>query len=124
MDRAAILFVEDNSVFAFWNAEFLRECGFRVINAEGAPDALRVIDGAEPIAALVTDIHLGPGQDGFEVARRARAAYPELPVVFISGLPPERHAHEGVDGSEFISKPFHPRDVLDALARTRRFSAG
>ncbi|WP_340646174.1 response regulator [Phenylobacterium sp.] len=118
-----ILFVDDNFICSFENCEILREEGFSVLPAYTAPAAFEHINRHQSLAALVTDIDLGPGDDGFAVARWARKSYPGLPVVFISGTASGRHAAEGVCGSEFVSKPFNPQQVVDALGRVMHAKA-
>ena len=113
-----ILFVEDNRISSLLNCLVLRDAGFEVIEAFCAEEAVEVIDKHGPLSALVTDINLGPGGDGFHVARCARAAYPRLPVVYISAAAAARFAAEGVERSEFIDKPFHPARMMEALERT------
>ncbi len=115
MNAHQILFVEDDPIIGMSTSEFIRDRGFKVLDADCAVDALTVIERHGYLSALVTDIDLGPGQDGFALARQARTAYPRLPVVFISGTAAARHAAEGVEGSLFISKPYHPRQVVEAL---------
>jgi CheY-like chemotaxis protein len=117
MPKANMLFVDDD----FWghleNCEFLRERGFRVVEAYTASEACAQIGGPEKLTALVTDINLGDAIDGFDIARRARAAYPDVPVVYMSGAAIARHRAEGVPRSEFIAKPFHPQQIIDAIGR-------
>jgi DNA-binding NtrC family response regulator len=117
MPKSNMLFVDDD----FWghleNCEFLRERGFHIVEAYTASEACAAIDGPARLSALVTDIELGDRVDGFELARRARAAYPHVPVVYMSGTATARHNAEGVSHSEFISKPFHPQQIMDALDR-------
>ena len=95
----------------------LRDAGYEIIEAFDAQEAADIIDRHGDLAALVTDINLGPGEDGFDVARRAREAYPHLPVVFVSAAAGGRVQREGVDFSEFIAKPFHPQQLMEALCR-------
>ena len=113
-----ILFVEDNRISSLLNCLVLRDAGFDVVEAFCAEEAVEIIDRHEPLSALVTDINLGLGGDGFHVARCARAAYPHLSVVFISAAAAARFALEGVEYSEFIDKPFHPARMMEALDRT------
>ena len=115
MNAHQILFVEDDPIISMSASEFIRDRGFKVLDADCVLDALKVIERHGYLSALVTDIDLGPGQDGFALAREARTAYPHLPVVFISGTAASRHAAEGVEGSVFINKPYHPRQVVEAL---------
>ena len=115
MHAHQILFVEDDLILSFSSCEFIRDRGMRVIETSSALLAANVIDKHTYLSALVSDIDLGEGEDGFDVARRARAAYPHLPVVFVSGAAASRHAAEGVEGSIFIGKPYHPRQIVDTL---------
>uniref|UniRef100_B0SVJ8 Response regulator receiver protein n=1 Tax=Caulobacter sp. (strain K31) TaxID=366602 RepID=B0SVJ8_CAUSK len=115
MNAHQILFVEDDPLISLSASEFIRDRGFRVLDADCALDAMKVIDRHGYLSALVTDVDLGPGQDGFALARQVRTAYPHLPVVFVSGTAAARHPVEGVEGSVFIDKPYHPRQVVEAL---------
>lgn len=113
-----ILYVEDNRISSLLNCLVLREVGYEVIEAFCAEEACQIIDKHEVLSALITDINLGTGGDGFDVARCARVAYPRLPVVYISAAAAARFAAEGVERSEFIDKPFHPARMMEALDRT------
>lgn len=116
MHAHQILFVEDDCLLSLSACEFIRDRGIRVIEATDAVSATTVIDKHGYISGLVSDIDLGQGEDGFDIARRARVAYPDLPVVFVSGAAAARHELEGVEGSVFINKPYHPRQIVDAIA--------
>jgi CheY-like chemotaxis protein len=115
MRAQQILFVEDDALTIISTCDFIRDRGVRVLDADCAQGAIDVIARQGYLSALVTDIDLGDGEDGFDIARRTRAAYPGLPVVFVSGTAASRHLAEGVDGSVFINKPYHPRQIIEAL---------
>jgi len=123
MLNSRVLFVDDNFVCNMESCEFLLENGFNVVSVYCASAAFEVIEKRGMLSALVTDIDLGPGANGFDVARRARAVHPGLPVVYISGTAWRRQATEGVEGSQFISKPFHPREIVEALDRAAHLEA-
>ncbi len=117
MTNLRILFVEDNRLSSMISCAVLRDAGYDVVEAFDAQEAATIIDQNAGLAALVTDINLGRGEDGFDVARRARLAYPRLPVVYISAASGARVPLEGVDPSEFVGKPYHPQCLMDALDR-------
>ncbi len=117
MAYSNVLFVDDDAWIHLGTCEFLRDNDLRVVEAWSAAEACEVIDGDACLTALVTDIDLGAGVDGYEIARRARAAWPHLPIVYISGTSSARHAVEGVALSQFVRKPFDPQQILDALGR-------
>ena len=117
MRRDRVIFVDDDFFSNIENCEFLRGAGFNVSGVYRARAAYELIDKHYQLSALVTDIDLGPGADGFDVADRAQVAYPRLPVVFISGSKTARARAESFEHAEFIAKPFHPRQVVEALDR-------
>ena len=123
MSALEILFVEDDFILNCTSRESLEELGYRVESVYCAAAAFEALNRRQYLAALLTDIDLGPGPDGFDVARQARIAYPHLPVVFISGTEAASHAARSVPRSEFVAKPFHPNQVAAALARVIRLEA-
>ena len=123
MHQFRVLLVEDNFILNMECCEFLRECGMFVTEAYCAAAAFETINRPGRLSALVTDIDLGPGPDGFEVARRARAAYPDIPIVYMSGTAGGRCVAEGIAGAEFVPKPLHPRQILEALGRAVHLEA-
>lgn len=120
MHAQQVLFVEDDVIVRQAASDFLRDRGFRVLEAEGPSPVADLLDRRPYLSGLVTDIDLGEGEDGFAVARQIRAAYPLIPVVFVSAAAAVRHAAEGVEGSQFIQKPYHPRQIIDALCELAR----
>jgi CheY-like chemotaxis protein len=123
MPSSRVLFVDDNLLFSWGAREFLEESGFTVESVYSGVIACAAIDRPEPLLALATDIDLGPGPTGFDVARYARAKHPNLPVVYMSGYDQPDYAEQRVAGSEFLAKPFPPRQIADALQRVIRFEA-
>jgi len=78
----AVLLVEDEPLLGELMTEALIDQGFEVHAAGDAGDALRhLVSGAE-VDILFTDIDLGGGMDGAELAQLAREMRPKLPVVY------------------------------------------
>jgi CheY-like chemotaxis protein len=123
MRIAQILVVEDSFILSHDLCEFLRQSGHSIKAVYCGDAAFEAINRHEHLTALLTDIDLGPGPDGVDVARYARAFSPRLPVVFMSAALNPRHEFNGVDRSEFIAKPFEPQQIADALARVIRLEA-
>jgi len=90
-----VLLVEDEILISEWVEGALRDNGIEVFSTHSGGEALRWVE-AEPrsFSVLVTDINLGPGANGFQVAARARALNPGIQVVYITGLPENIRAAE------------------------------
>ena len=112
-----VLVVDDDVILNFASCDFLQDNGFDVVGVHCAADAFAAVERASRLSALVTDIELGVGPNGFDVAHRARAANPRLPVVFVSGTAWARQQTEQIERSEFIPKPFQPCEIVEALGR-------
>jgi two-component system OmpR family response regulator len=119
MNRDHVLIVDDDYVINLELHEFLQDSGFTVKSVYSAATAFAALK-RHPPWALVTDLDLGAGRDGFDVARYARGLRPGMPVVFVSGTMADRHVREGVAGSDFIPKPCQGRQIVEALHRAIR----
>lgn len=115
MQASRILLVEDDFTISLDLRESLEAAGFAVEPVYCAGAAFQALDYGPAPLALISDIDLGRGPDGFDVARRARANYPGLPVVFISGTHAACHATEGVADSAFLDKPLRPQRMIETL---------
>jgi hypothetical protein len=54
---------------------------------------------------------------GWDVARRARAIKPDLPVVYITGANADEWAVQGVPNSLLLTKPFAPAQLVTAVSQ-------
>ena len=98
-------------------ATALEEGGFVVHHADTADAAWRYLENGNQIDVLFTDINLPGEMDGAELASRARALRPDLPIVYASG----RHTSSDFGGlvprSVFVSKPYDLSDICTLLHR-------
>jgi len=85
-----ILVVEDNEQVRSFAATTLNELGYTVLQANDARQALVGRNGR--IDLLFSDVVLGNGMNGFELAAAARAQAPNLPVLFTRPITNPRHA--------------------------------
>jgi signal transduction histidine kinase/ActR/RegA family two-component response regulator len=112
--RAAgtVLLAEDEEAVRALAFEFLTAAGYRVFVASDGQKAMEIAETlAEPIHVLVTDVVM-PKMRGPELAKRLKAARPELKVVFMSGYLEQNEGGEDFTGSAaFLQKPFS-KDVL------------
>lgn len=115
--RPIVLVLEDEPLIGFTVEDALREAGYDARLFSQAVEALHELESAaEVLSALVTDIRLQGGRDGWMVARRARELNPALPVVYMSGDSALDHSSQGVPQSVMVQKPFAPAQIVTAVS--------
>lgn len=111
-----ILLVEDEFLVRLTIAEALEDGGYTVLQAADGAEAVALIDSSPGLRGLVTDIRLGSGLDGWEVARHARVKYPSIAVVYATGDSAGEWSASGVPQSAILQKPFASSEIVTALA--------
>lgn len=112
-----ILIIDDDQAITVAMSIRLRAAGHQVILASTGEAGLVEADIHRP-DVIILDIRM-PGIDGYQVCQRLKST-PELgdiPVIFVSANATETTRQKAfeVGGSGFISKPYEPKDVLDAI---------
>jgi DNA-binding response OmpR family regulator len=111
-----VLLVEDEPMLSELLTEALTDKGFAV---HAAPDAMRALEhllsGAD-IDIMLTDIDLGEGMDGAQLARIARELRPKLPIIYASGRR-SLGDFRTVPGSTFLPKPYTLNQIDATIAR-------
>ena len=99
-----VLLVEDEPLVRLVTAEILADAGFRVIEAAGAEEALKVLKAGVEVDVLLSDVEMPPGMNGYGLAWEIHRLHPEVAILMTSGrewpgqndLPP---------GAAFLAKP-------------------
>lgn len=108
----SVLVVEDDPHVRLVLDALLHDQGLDVWSVGDDLSAYQVLSQeADRIAVLLTDINLGAGTDGFDVARRARSLNSDIEVIYISGFPVDRDRY-AAEGGVLLTKPLN----LGALA--------
>jgi CheY-like chemotaxis protein len=111
-----ILAVEDNASLRRVVVRQLTELGYRVLEAEDAQNAFRILE-SEPVDLLFTDIVMPGGTSGYEIARTALSRWPAIKIVLTSGFPEYKINGEGAGTNlRLLSKPYR-RDDLSRIVR-------
>jgi CheY-like chemotaxis protein len=111
-DRSIItvLVVEDEALTRLDLVETLRSAGYEVLEASNAGEAFGYLQNERRVDAVITDIQLGGGPTGWDVAERFRAARSDIPIVYTSGNAVDQARK--VSGSVFFGKPCRTLDIL------------
>jgi CheY-like chemotaxis protein len=120
-----ICLIDDDVMLLDATAAGLREAGYAVLTAPGAAAGLDLVQrgGAD---AIVTDMNM-PGTSGAELIAQARASWPDLPIIAISGSIAASgesmlDAARRLGADALLPKPFRAaalKEVLDRVLATK-----
>jgi DNA-binding response OmpR family regulator len=118
--KAVVLLVEDEVLIRMATSDYLQECGFKVLEASTAAEAITMIQGTEsPIDIVFSDIRMPGEMDGFGLARWIREHRPGMAVLLTSGDAKMADAATGLcEKLDILPKPY---DFEFAVARIRSF---
>jgi PAS domain S-box-containing protein len=106
-----LLLVEDEYVVRGMLADQLRDLGYRVLEADTAAVAMRVLSTGANVDLLVTDVGLRGGTNGRQLADAAREKSPTLPVIFITGFV----GAEMLSREDVVRKPFETSALVHLI---------
>jgi DNA-binding response OmpR family regulator len=120
-----ILIVEDEVLIRFDVADYLRSCGYQVIEAANASEALSILQSGRRVDLMFSDVQLPGSMDGFALARWVRTHRPEVRVLLTSGATRSTEiAGELCEDGPLEKKPYEPQQLLRriraSLARVRQ----
>ena len=109
-----VLIVEDDSLIAELERDFLEPNGYIVHIAENGEDALAIMDDME-IDGILLDVML-PGEDGFSLCRKMREKT-LAPILFVTARKEELDKIRGLGlgADDYIVKPFSPTELVARL---------
>lgn len=115
---AIVLAVDDEVLVLELIQSALEDGGFQVVTAISVEEAVDILrqKGASALAGLVTDVNLGRGKSGWDLATVARELNPSIPVVYVTGDSAHEWASRGVPHSVVVTKPFASAQIVVALA--------
>lgn len=122
--RTSILVVDDDAKVR----QLLRRCfepeGYVVTEAASGAEMARVMQSSR-VDLVTLDLAM-PGEDGFTLARRLREMS-DVPIIMVTGKddPIDRVVGLEVGADDYVSKPFHVREVLARVRSVlRRYHGG
>ena len=117
MEVPKILLVEDEILIQDILLAQFDEVGFEIVTANNGNQAIAELKAdAGRFKAVITDIKLTDGPDGWEVARHAREHVADMPIVYITGDSTHEWASKGVPDSVVLLKPFAPLQLSTAVS--------
>ncbi|PPQ33693.1 PAS domain S-box protein [Rhodopila globiformis] len=99
-----VLLVDDDDMVRETLAAQLEDLGFRMLVASGGAEAIALLEAAEVVDALVSDLSM-PDMNGLTTIERARTIRARLPCFLLTGYVGERAAMKAGDAFTLVRKP-------------------
>ena len=122
--HGTIVVIEDDHNISELVDLYLRNAGFRVLQASNATRGLELISNERPVL-VVLDIGLPGPMDGLEACRELRKSS-NVPVVIITARDEELDRILGLElgADDYLTKPFSPRELVARVRAILRRSEG
>jgi two-component system cell cycle sensor histidine kinase/response regulator CckA len=117
-----VLVVDDTPLARRIATRILSEEGYRVLEADGADEALEVLGEARGRVDLVLLDVVMPGGDGVALTKSIRAEWPDQRLLYMSAHPAEILARHGLKDLNvpFLAKPFTRVELLTKVKSALR----
>jgi DNA-binding response OmpR family regulator len=123
--RPTILVVEPDILIRTTISEYLRECGYRVIESVSADDVWTVLKSNTRLDVVFAELHLSGQTLGFSLATELRQTHPQIDVILTSGVADAAEKSSDLCEQGPLKKPYHPKEVaarIHLLLERRRQS--
>ncbi|RMF61716.1 MAG: response regulator [Calditrichaeota bacterium] len=117
MNKARILWVDDEIEFLEPHILFLREKGYEVETASNADDGLELIKQSNFDLVLLDEMM--PGKDGLTALTEIKKFRPGLPVIMITKNEEESLMEDAIGAqiTDYLTKPVNPSQILIAAKK-------
>ena len=111
-----VLVVEDEILIRVVIADYLRSCGYRVIEAASADEAIVILQHTElEVDVVFSDIEMPGSMDGFELSKWLRANRPGVDVILAGSVARAAAAAAELCDSGPVPKPYEPQMAADRI---------
>ena len=101
-----LILVEDEPLILACTEDALTEAGFEVLPAVNGTEAIAHLSDAPGCTAMMVDVRIEGEVDGWEVARRARSAQPDIAIIYTTTAESFEYEQQGMDRSVLLQKPY------------------
>jgi CheY-like chemotaxis protein len=113
-----ILVVEDEVLIRMAVGMYLRECGYRVLEAASAAEAQVILKAGEPIEIVFSDINMPGTMDGADLAEWVRRNFPDVKVILTSGVTNlAKNAAELCSSGKVLDKPYDHESLAQHIKK-------
>ena len=116
--KPTLLVVEDEILVRMSIADYLRNKGYRVLEASNAGEALAVFAAGEPIELVFSDINMPGRMNGSALAQWIRQFFPDVKILLTSSdTSLANDPSTPGDDASFIKKPYVHEALLVQIRR-------
>ncbi len=114
-----VIVVEPDILARVVIADYLRACGYKVIEAINAAEVFTVLDAGGRVETIFTEVVLPGEMDGFTLSKKIRETHPNIDVVLTSSIVNAANKAGDLCDEGPLDKPYHPQEVLRRISVLR-----
>ena len=120
-EEAQTVIVAESDVFArMVLAQFLRECGYDVLEAATSDDVLALVRSGRKADVLLLDAQISGGLAGFTLTRQVRENFPDTEIVLTFGVARAADKAAEICDKGPLERPYHPQEIVSRIKRLRQ----
>jgi len=112
---STVLVMEPDVLVRMAVADYLRECGYKVVESSSGDDVLTILSSDIDVDMVFSGAHSADGSDGFALAHRIRIARPEVEVILTAGIENAAAKAAEVCGNGPLTKPYNPQELVKRI---------
>lgn len=111
-----LLIVGDEVLIRTIIADYLQECGFKVLEAADGEEAVEILQGGIAVDLVLSDAALAGPMNGVALNQWLRTHMPGIPIILTSGdAAKSEAAHELCRNEPFFADPYDVRQVVSYI---------
>lgn len=118
-----VLVAESDVLARMVLAQYLRECGYDVLEAATSEDVLAVLRSERRIEVVLLDAQISGGLAGFTLARQIREKFPGTEIVLTFGIAKAAQKAGEICDEGPLERPYHPQEIVRRIKRLRQSRA-
>jgi CheY-like chemotaxis protein len=100
-------------------AQYLRECGYEVVEAATSDDVLSMMRSGRKIDVILLDAQISGGLGGFTLTRQLREQFPGTEIVLTFGIAKAAEKAGEICDDGPLKRPYHPQEIVRRIKRLR-----
>jgi DNA-binding response OmpR family regulator len=101
-----LILLEDDPLIQLCTQDALSAAGFEVLPTNAGEEGFALLAENPDVAAMMVDVRLVGGIDGWAVAERARETHPDMAIVYTTTALGPDYEKNGVERSVLLQKPY------------------